>query len=612
MCGFVGILNYIGTSQISETKIKIMTDAIINRGPDDEGLYCDGPVGLGFRRLSILDLSDSGHQPFSSIDQRYTMVFNGEIYNYSEFYLELETKGYKFRSKSDTEVLLYLYIEYGEKVLDKLNGMFAFCIWDKVEKKLFIARDRNGVKPLYYAILGDEIIFGSEPKSLFKVGVSREINDNQILEWLLFRYISGENTIYKFVKKLLPGHFIKVKNGNINITRWYNLSEKILNHNPISNPTGWFLDTFNSALNLRMISDVPVGVLLSGGLDSSSISASLSNLNYEGLKAFNVGFGDFILDESKIAGRLSSELGFEFHSKQFYGEQLRNAITESTVALDEPIMHGNEPQIYAIANYANKFVKVLISGEGADELLSGYVRYEPLKRPILGKTLGLLLKILPNSFKNPRFFKLEKYNKLANINERVIFNACNYLPVDFESFLGISDNLDLEYRKKILKEAEMVYPNNPSRQVLYLDQHTYLQSLNDRNDRTTMRASIECREPFQDYRLAEGIGSLSNKSIFGNGKSKYLLRNSMITVLPEYILNFKKIGFVPPIRKYIEEDNIMNESFSGLQNSKIFELPILCRMNKNLLFNSPEFYPIRQQLWFFHLWYKHNQNEEIF
>jgi asparagine synthase (glutamine-hydrolysing) len=612
MCGFAGIYNFRESGPVLESRISEMTKEIIRRGPDDSGIFCQGPVGLGFRRLSILDLSNSGHQPFSSLDQRYTLVYNGEIYNFAEFYSELKAKGYQIKSSSDTEVLLYLFIEYGEKVLDKLNGMFAFCVWDNLAKELFIGRDRNGIKPLYYSIIGDELIFGSEQKSLYKAGVSFEINEKQIFEWLLFRYISGEATIHNNIKKLLPGHFLRVKNGQIHITRWYNLSERILNHQEIKNPDDWFIDTFKSALKYRLVSDVPVGVLLSGGLDSSSIAASLRQMNIEGLKTFNVGFGDFILDESEIAGRLSKDLGYEFHSQQFYGKKLREAIFESTIALDEPIMHGNEPQIYAISKYSSQFVKVLLSGEGADELLSGYVRYQPLKRQFIGKTLGMILKLLPDKIKSPRFLKLQKFHTLVHENSRVIFNGCNYFPSDFEKLFGNSLNLNFEYRRQVLKEAELVYPKNPSRQVLYLDQHTYLQSLNDRNDRTTMMASIECREPFQDYRLAEGVGSLSNRAIFGNKSSKYLLRNGMRNILPNYILNFKKVGFVPPLRKYIEEDELMNNSFQSLKNSRIFELPVLSELNKKLLFDNPEMYPLRQQLWFFHLWFNYQQNEEFF
>jgi asparagine synthase (glutamine-hydrolysing) len=613
MCGFTGILNYRSESIIDELRVKSMTDAIINRGPDDYGIFCKDNIGLGFRRLSILDLSNLGHQPISSPDQRYTMVFNGEIYNFYEFYAELKTKGYQFKSKSDSEVLLYLYMEYGESVLDKLNGMFAFCIWDSIEKNLFIARDRNGVKPLYYCATENEFIFGSEPKSLFAAGVAKGINEKQIFEWLLFRYIAGEATIYKNIKKLLPGHYIKIKEGQIKIFKWYNLAERILNHKSILNPNEWFIETFNSALKYRMVSDVPVGLLLSGGLDSSSVAASLKNLKFEGLNTFNVGFGNFELDESKIAGRLSKDLGFEYHSKQFMGYNLREAIKESTIALDEPIMHGNEPQIFAISKYANQFVKVLISGEGADEILSGYVRYKPLKNPFLTNSIGSILRILPDSLKNKRLRKLQNYTAISNNNLRVIFNGCNYFPNEFEKlFYPNSLNFNLDYRQAILNEAIKLYPNNPARQVLYLDQHTYLQSLNDRNDRTTMRASIECREPFQDFRLAEGLGSISNKAFYGNGKSKYILRNSMRNILPDYILNFKKVGFVAPIQQYIMEDEIMRQSFLSLRESKIFELPVFSDISKILLFDTPEYYPIRQQLWFFHLWFKHYNNEEIF
>jgi asparagine synthase (glutamine-hydrolysing) len=612
MCGFAGIFELSGQRNIDPIRLSEMSNSIFFRGPDDGGIFNEGGVGFCFRRLSIIDVSIAGHQPLFSDDKRYTMVFNGEIYNYAEFYPELKSKGYKFHSKSDSEVLLYMFMEYGEKMLDRLNGMFAFCIWDKMNMELFIARDRNGVKPIYYAISNGEFIFSSEPKAIYKAGVNFEINSENISEWLMFRYISGEKTIHKNIKKLLPGHFIKIKDSQIKIKRWYNLSERILNHPEIKQPDSWFMNTFRSALNYRMVSDVPVGVLLSGGLDSSSVAAMLKEEQFNNLHTFNVGFGDFVYDESKIAGRLSKELGYQYHTKQFTGNELREAIVQSTIALDEPIMHANEPQIYAISKYAQQHVKVLISGEGADEILSGYVRYEPLKRHFLGKSTSLFLQLLPDAIKTTRFKKLQRYFQNTQSNDRVIFNGCNYFKDDLNAIISDGFEIDLGYRSKMFKEAKALYPNNPSRQVLYLDQHTYLQSLNDRNDRSTMRASIECREPFQDYRLAEGIGSLENEVLFRNGLTKSLLRLNMKGILPNYILNFKKIGFIAPLKMYINEDEIMKNSFNGFQNSPIFELEVFNRIDRNALFTKPEFYQLKQQIWFFHLWFKYQNNGQIF
>lgn len=557
MCGISGILQF-NNKQIEETKLIKMSRVMLKRGPDDTGIYTTDYIGLAHQRLSIIDTSVEGHQPMKR--GKYTIVFNGEIYNFQELKNNLIQKGYSFQSNSDTEVLLYLFAEHKENMLSMLNGMFAIAIWDNELHELFLCRDRMGVKPLYYHLTGETLLFASEPKSIFATGIIPEIDQQQIPEWLLQRFVSGENTLLKGVKKLLPGHFVYVKlNGAFNPRRWYNLSERIQNHHNINSPEEWFEETFHSSVKYRMVADVPVGVLLSGGLDSSSVTASLKHSGYNNIKTFNIGFRNYEHDESKIAKQFADSLNFPFHSIYLEGNDLEQALKTTTIAHDEPLVHFNDPQIYAISNYAQKHVKVLLSGEGSDELMGGYVRYKTFRYLKQKSLLKLILNFVPESRKSVRVKKLERYLKSTTDEIMIITNSANYFEEDFKN-LGITDELPTtNYRYKIIEEAKKIYSNNPTRQLLYYDQHTYLQSLNDRNDRATMAASIECREPFQDFRLVEGLGTLPLNYLTSGKKGKAILVNTMKKYLPEYILNFRKVGLsVPWLTMIMKNDNLRN------------------------------------------------------
>jgi asparagine synthase (glutamine-hydrolysing) len=586
MCGITGIFN-LKEKPISEEQLTLMNNELKLRGPDDAGIYVHKNVGLAHRRLSIIDTSINGHQPMISENGNFIIVFNGEIYNYKEYITDLKSKGYKFRSNSDTEVLLNLYIEYGCEALPKLNGMFSFAIYDIKNEELFIGRDRLGVKPLYYAFDNNEFIFASEPKALFASGVLPTIKESNINEWLVYRYTAGEETLYSNVKKLLPGHFAVINKVNgLKIKQWWNLSERIQKHKEINNPISWFFDTFQSSVNYRMVSDVPVGVLLSGGLDSSSVAASLKRNGFNGIHTYNVGFKNYINDESEIARRFSKELGFPFHSIYLENEDLHESLIQSTINYDEPLVHLNDPHIYRISQVAKKHVKVLLSGEGADEILGGYIRYKTSNLIRIHSITSLLLSLTPERLKSTRIKKLERYFKLTNTEQLIMSNSANYFDSDFHDlglpYLGISN----DYRLKIATEAKELFGNNIKKRLLYYDQHTYLQSLNDRNDRATMGASIECREPFQDYRLIEGIGHLNSEFVVRGKKGKYLLTESMKSILPDYILNYKKVGFGVPWKKHIIESNSLRSEFNDFENSDIFDRIGLANDSKKQLFNT--------------------------
>jgi asparagine synthase (glutamine-hydrolysing) len=574
MCGINGIF-HLNFKQVDQNQLEKMRAILEHRGPDDKGIFIKNNIGLGHRRLSIIDTSSAGHQPFISENGRYTIVFNGEIYNYQSFYPELKGKGISLKTSSDTEVLLKLYELYGMEMLGRLNGMFAFAIWDDVEKKLILCRDRMGVKPLYYAIYKNTLFFASEQKALFTAGVPLEISNDGMEEYIFNRFVAGENTLYNQVKKVLPGHYLIIdEKGKITTTRWWNLKEEIQNHPKISNPKKWFEETFFESVKLRMVSDVPVGVLLSGGLDSCSILSALYHQNFKNIETFNISFSETEHNEYHLAKKITQEYQYHFNHTQLDNDTLYQNLIETSYFQDEPIMHLNEPHLLAIAKLAKPKVKVLLSGEGADELMGGYVRYKALKSPSLLKIISFLSK-LETFNKKPRFDKLFRYSKINSDSDLVIFNGSNVYPEDINLFYGNIKKPVNEYRHQILQEAQELYPKNLQRQALYFDQHTYMCSLLDRNDRCTMGTSIECREPFLDQRLIAGLGTLDNKWMFTGKKGKFILKSTMENKLPKEILDFRKIGLSAPWRSYLLSFPKFKDELENFATSDIFNMPIL-------------------------------------
>lgn len=566
MCGLCGII-YSDHSRVAGKKALIaMRDILAHRGPDDAGHYIAPGVALASRRLAILDLSERGHMPMSSPDGRYWLVYNGEIYNYRELRPALEARGYEFRSNTDTEVLLYLFIEEGPGMLERLNGMFAFAIWDAQKRELFMARDRLGVKPLYYAALPDGLYFASEEKALFTAGIQAQFDEQCWEELLCFRHVAGEQTPFIGVRRLLPGHYLTWRDGAIRVTRWWSLGEKAQSHRAHStkNLEEWFREIFDSSVGLRRISDVPVGVLLSGGLDSSSVAASLASQAGSDVATFTVRFGETGYDEGPLARQLAERWALNYHELQVAPSDLIHKIAQASWLNDEPLAHGNDLHLLSISEYARQKVTVLLSGEGADELLGGYVRYKPLQYPGLLKLAGLTLpKLPPLPLSNGRMRKLARFLALGSIDSFVLFNACDLLPTELDLF---SRPLITEfvYREKMLAEAKSLYPGEPVRQAMYSDQHTFLCSILDRNDRMTMGASVECRVPFLDYRLVEKLAAAPSSQLLSKKQSKHLLRQSVGARLPEAIRKGRKWGFAVPWHRYFREVPEFRELIANL------------------------------------------------
>lgn len=585
MCGISGVVFSDRSREVSVPELAAMTDIMVHRGPDDSGAYRAPGVALGSRRLSILDLSPRGHMPMSTPDGRYRIAYNGEVYNYRELRAQLESRGRRFVSNTDTEVVLALYAEEGPESLGRLNGMFAFAVWDTWERTLFIARDRLGVKPLYYAVQDGAMFFASEEKALFAAGVTPQFDHETWEELLCFRYVAGERTPFAGVRRLLPGHYLLWKNGDITVRRWWNLAERARarrGEQPAEVAT-WFRETFDSSVDLRRISDVPVGVLLSGGLDSSSVAASLATQTDSKVASFTVRFSDPSYDEGPLARLVAERWNLEHHELEVTPDKLLDLLRTAAWLNDEPLVHGNDLHLLAISRYAKRHVTVLLSGEGGDETLGGYVRYRPLRHPHLLAAARPLLPMLSAPL-GGRMRKLSRFMQLGAMDRFVLYNASDLLPNALAA-LGMESRADFPFREGVLSEAQELYPGDYMRQAMYSDQHTFLSSILDRNDRMTMGASIECRVPFLDYRLVETLAAMPSSVLLKGREGKGLLRQALGARLPPAILKHRKWGFGVPWSAYFRQHPELRELVRALPTTQ----PLLDGpFDRGKLFNAVE------------------------
>ena len=413
MCGICGKLNFDRGNPVSSGLLKRMADTISHRGPDDEGYYLSGPVGLGFRRLSIIDLA-TGHQPLSNEDGTVWIVFNGEIYNFEELRDDLLARGHVFRTRTDTEVIVHLYEEFGPACVERLRGMFGFAIWDERQQTLMLARDRVGIKPVYYAIGTDSVVFGSEIKAILadpeiKARVRPEVVDR----FLTFYFVPGEDTLFENILKLRPGSYMTVRQGNVEIHQYWDL---IFNPAPKSTADAEkeLIELLDESVRLHMISDVPVGILLSGGVDSTAMVSFASSRTDKTLGSFTLGFGSTEVPDERPFARIAAErYGTHHHEMSISAEDFRDFLPRYAWYMEEPVCEAPAVALYYITKLARESVKVLISGEGGDEAFAGYQTYRgvlwverlksalgPLKGP-LSSAAGTANRFL----KNPRVAK---------------------------------------------------------------------------------------------------------------------------------------------------------------------------------------------------------------
>ena len=553
-----------------------MRDAMTHRGPDDAGIRMSPGCALLSRRLAILDLSPRGHMPMGSADGRYWIVHNGEVYNFADLRGRLQGLGHHFESRTDTEVILNAYAEFGPEMLDWFNGMFAFAIWDEREQTLFAARDRMGIKPFFYAEHDGALLFASEIKALITAGVPARFDRSTSSELMAFGHVAGERTPFVGIKRLLPGHCLTWKGGRLTTKCWWSLRERIpdVRGQSLGEPVSYFTRTFNDSVNLRRIADVPVGVLLSGGVDSGSIAASLASQAGRDVASFTVRFKEPGYDEGSLARELADQWHLQYNELYLEGHDLLTQLTRATRFNDEPLMHGSDPHLLAISELAKSKVTVLLSGEGADETLGGYVRYRPLRFPRLLNSARALLSpwLGQGTGWSSRWGKLSRYLQLGGMDAFVHYNSAKMPPSELTS-VGLEPRVESEYRAAIHDEARSLYPGEPVRQAMYLDQHCFLGSILDRNDRMTMGASIECRVPFLDYRLVEAIAALPTQCLFRGTLGKMLLRRSQGAQLPRSIRKHRKWGFGVPWHVHLRDEPDLRELIRDLPQLPPFTDP---------------------------------------
>lgn len=557
MCGIAGVLYKHPDRMVEEADIIAMRDTMAHRGPDDAGVYVSGNLGLGHRRLSIVGLS-TGHQPMSNDAQTVWIVFNGEIYNYLHLKNELRQKGYRFRTESDTEVIIYLYEEYGEACVHWLNGMFAFAVWDENKRRLLLVRDRLGIKPFYYVETRDAFVFASEIKALLAFpGVQAACNRETVYEYFLFRAVAGEQTLFNGIHSILPGHYGIVENGDLRIhTYWECRRRQEAELFDVDQAEERLHELLSDAVRIRLMSEVPLGTFCSGGVDSSLVTAIAAEAIGHPVNTFSVGFHEAAFDEGHYARTVAQKYGTIHHELKLDSGDFSRLLPELVYLNDEPLNFANSVHIYAISKLAKDFVTVVLTGEGADELFFGYPRHQIprfvswLQRvSFLSQPMVRLLALLT---KDHRLAALHYYLR-DDLGHVVKLNNAVNRPDEVGALLAGSVPRSLPYRERVhekCSEAETLLSA-----VSLQDQHTYLVSILNRQDKMSMGASVEARVPFLDYRLVEFANSLPDRVRARGISGKTLVKKVAERYLPREVVHRRKSGFGVPLARWFRENN---------------------------------------------------------
>jgi asparagine synthase (glutamine-hydrolysing) len=577
--------------------LKRMRDVITHRGPDDEGIFVDGRIGLGHRRLSIVDVA-AGHQPMTNEDGSLHITYNGEIYNHADFRASLEAKGHRYSTHCDTETILHLYEEYGEACVEHLRGMFAFAIWDQRKRQLFIARDRLGVKPLYY-VHGDDgsLFFGSEIKTLFEAGALKpELNYHALPDYLANHAPSGAETLFRGVKRLLPGHTMFWRDGQVNIHPYWDLSFK--KHEQDGRNDADYIqewsELFRTAVRLRLMADVPLGMFLSGGIDSSAIAAVMSSMVDEPIKTFSVAFAEREANELEYARVIARAFKTNHHEIVVSPEDFFDVLPKLIWHEDEPLAHPSSVALYFVSHLASQHVKVVLTGEGSDELLAGYGRY---RKTILNLALGNRFQNLTSAgLRKLIQTRIERLPAGSKVKQKLSRTFLTRTPdmesIYFDNFAVFSQSMQYELlTQKTLEHIGAVDPyagvgalleqtdaKSLLDRLLYVDIKTYLHELLMKQDQMSMATSVESRVPFLDHKLVEFTSGLPERLKLRGWTTKYILRKSMQGLLPETILSRPKMGFPVPVGAW----------FRGAYTSVIDEYVLSERSLSRGLFN-PDF-----------------------
>lgn len=558
MCGICGIVAFDKDFLITKNLISEMNDQIKHRGPDDSGYYIKGNVALAHRRLSIIDLG-GGHQPLTNEDGSVWITFNGEIFNYQELRTELELKGHQFRTNSDTEAIVHAYEEYGEDCPTKLRGMFAFAIWDEHRCRLLIARDRLGKKPLYYYKNNQFLIFASEIKALLAhPEVKTDIDLTSLDRYLSLRYVPGPQTMLKNIFKLQPGHTLVYDEHGLHINCYWQLEFNHRAARPLIEEVTEFRDLLKDCVKMRLMSDVPLGVFLSGGIDSSSIVALMSELGVDKINTFSIGYQDDKesneLDYARIVARHFHTEHYELNLEpQTFGD----FIPELVWYMDEPVADTAAIPLYFISKLSRQHVTVVLSGEGADELLAGYSIYQRmLTMEKIHKFYYLLAPIIqPITFGLPKSTKTRKYLLLASLPFELRYRGvANALSDELKHEIWPTSPIkDAQQINRLFAEYyQLVRNEDRLNQMLFLDTKVWLpDDLLVKADKMTMANAQELRTPFLDHKLVEYAANAPVSLKLFNGTGKYLLKAAMANSLPQEIINRPKKGFPTPIKRWL-------------------------------------------------------------
>jgi asparagine synthase (glutamine-hydrolysing) len=567
MCGICGVVAFDRDRTVEPRIVKAMADSIRHRGPDDEGLYAGGQAVLGHRRLSIIDLA-TGHQPIANEDETVWIVFNGEIYNFQELRRDLLAKGHRFKTNSDTEVIVHLYEEYGSDCVSRLRGMFAFAIWDKRNRSLFLARDRVGIKPLYYTIIDGQLLFASEIKALLQhPGAVRRVNVHALDSFLMHQYGPGADTAIAGVQRLLPGHHLVVKDGRVSITQYWDLrfpvqpmrgTEKQIARDLVA--------LLEDTVREHMISDVPVGVLLSGGVDSTAMLSFAVEETQRAVKSFTVGFSDIgITDERPYARIAADRYGSEHFEMTLSAKDFQEFLPRYVWHMEEPVCEPPAVALYYVTELARRHVKVLLSGEGGDEAFAGYPNYRNVVWLERLKGLGPL----PADLAATGFELLhkasgkERWRKFAHVMRHDIADyywsrtsgpLSNFARAKPTLYTGAFQTEVGKVRSDDFISELFDHARGESllNQMLYVDTKTWLpDDLLIKADKMTMASSVELRVPLLDHRVLEFAAAVPPGMKLKGFRTKHILKQALRDSVPTEILNRRKTGFPVPYRKWL-------------------------------------------------------------
>jgi asparagine synthase (glutamine-hydrolysing) len=570
MCGICGIVYFDRSRDVDQALLGTMCDTIHHRGPDQQGFYVNGPVGLGSVRLSIIDVA-GGKMPISNEDGNVWIVYNGEVYNFPALRDRLERAGHRFETHTDTEAIVHLYEELGDDFARELNGMFACAMWDERQGRLILARDQMGIKPLYYAELSDRLVFGSEIKAMLDAGIDREIDPIALHDYLSLNYVPGPRTIFKAIKKLPPGHILtyEAATNAIKITQYWDVPRSTNGKITISNDLETdLLNLLRDVVRDQLISDVPLGAFLSGGIDSSLVVALMSEVTGQPVKTFSVGFAEKSYNELPYARIVAERFRTDHHEIIFQPDALE-AVEAMTKYFDEPFADSSAVPVFAVSELARKHVKVALSGDGGDEVFGGYATYQAdkiaalyrrLPRAIGAGIVPQLVNMLPTSEGKVSFdFKAKRFvqgGMLAPLPAHAAWKSFFSEEMKSKLYDIDSDKRHLRPTVQLLQEHYDAYPGDDIiNRLLYVDSKVQLvDDMLVKVDRMSMAHSLEVRVPLLDVRLVEWMAQMPSELKVRGLTLKYLLKRVAARVLPREILERKKAGFSIPIARWIKTD----------------------------------------------------------